>query len=231
MGFFKMDKSWYKTHDMFLRKGCIVTNYILDKIDNDENYAQVIRRLCRYMTVDPLAMKSKDYAGNLVEQPDLKDSLLIATTEGTFFNYVDENGAEQQFKSKQCLFNESFDQGMKRSDQCFVFVHNYRNKPTSQSDGEIDVRIDVVIPNKYDEINDFDTGMKIKRGGAIAILIDDMLNHRVIEDEKYSKYLGNIEFEFLDFGSVRLTKTSDGIVYSLIYRLRTARGEIYNGNL
>lgn len=225
MGFFKMDNSWYRTHDMFLRKGCLVTNYIIEKIDKDVTYGQSIRRLCRYMTVDPLAKKSVDLKGNTVLQEDLQDSLLVSTKEG----YHDTEAMTTEIN--QCLFNESFDQEMKAVEQCYIFIHNYRNRPLSNDEGEIYVRIDVIIPNKYDTINDFDSEMTIKRGSAICFLVDDMLNHRTIEDKKYSKFTGDIKFELVDNGSLRLTKTSDGVVYSLVYALKTARGEIFNGNL
>lgn len=231
MGFYKVDKSWLKTHDMFLRKGSIISNYIIEQIENDENYAQILRRLCRYMTIDPISAKSKDYAGNIVVQKDLKDSLFISTKEGTYFDYVDDKGETVSTTSKQCLFNESFNQEMKRIEQCFIFIHNYRNKPVREDVGEIYIRIDVIIPNKYDNIIDYDSKMNIKRGECISFIIDDLLNHRTITDTKYSKYTGNIKFELVDCYNERLTKTSDGIVYTLVYSLATARGEILNGNL
>ena len=36
---------------------------------------KTLRRLCRYMTLDPTEMIALDYDNNVVEQPDLKDSL------------------------------------------------------------------------------------------------------------------------------------------------------------
>lgn len=229
MGFFKMDKSWYRTHDMFLRKGSLITNYMIDRIENDENYSQIIKRLFRYMTVDPIAKKSLTYKGEDIIQPDLKDSLMSYTTEGTQSDLVDKEG--KIITTKPCLFNKSFNQEMKISEQCFIFVHNYRNRPLQDERGEIFVRIDVVIPDKYDDIYDFDSGMTIKRGMAISFIIDDMLNNRTISDKKFSEYLGNIKFNLYDTYNARLTKTSDGIVYSLLYSLTTARGDIFNGNL
>lgn len=231
MGFLSLDNSWYKTHDIFLRKGGFLVNYVIDRIDKDEEYSQLIRRLCRYMSLNPYAKKSKDYGNNIIIQNDLKDSLLQPTSEGTFFDYEDEKGENQVFKSKKTLYNSGFDQEMKRIDQCYIFVHNYRTRPTSINSGEIYIRIDIIIPNKYDDIIDFESGMTFKRGDSIAILIDDMLSHKTIDDEKYVDYVGNLEFMLVDYGSIRLTKTSDGVLYSLVYNIKTARGEINNGNI
>lgn len=229
MGFYNMDKSWYKTHDMFLRKGSLITNYMIDRINNDEVYSQIIKRLFRYMTVDPIAMKSVNYNDDEVLQPNLKDGLMEHTTEGTQSDEEDSYGVK--ITTNPCMFNKSFNQNMKISEQCFLFIHNYRNKPTHEDRGEIYVRIDIVVPDKYDDIYDFDSGMTIKRGSAMSFVIDDLFNNRTITDEKFSNYLGNIKFQLQDYGSVRLTKTNDGIVYSLLYALTTARGDILNGNL
>ena len=32
MGFFNTDVSWMKTHDIFLRKGSLIVNYMIDRI-------------------------------------------------------------------------------------------------------------------------------------------------------------------------------------------------------
>ena len=47
-----------------------IVEYLMKVID-----CQEIRRLCRYYTLDPLAEEAFDYNGNLVDQPDLNDSL------------------------------------------------------------------------------------------------------------------------------------------------------------
>ena len=47
-----------------------IVEYLMKVID-----CQEIRRLCRYYTLDPLADEAFDYDGNLIEQPDLIDSL------------------------------------------------------------------------------------------------------------------------------------------------------------
>ena len=80
-------------------------------------------------------------------------------------------------------------------------------------------------------ILDFDSGLTIKRGDALCFLIDDLFNKRVIKDEKFSKYLGNLKFNLYDNYNARLTKTSDGAIYTLIYTLTTPTMEILNSNL
>lgn len=231
MGFFSLDDSWFKTHDIFLRKGSLIVNYMIDQIECGE-YSQLLKRLCRYMTIDPIAMQSNDYSGNQVNQPDLKDSLLISSTEGTRLEELDSQSEKiSSINPKPCLYNGMFNQEMKLIDQCYVFVHNYKNYPVRDDLGVIYVRIDVIVPNKYDDIYDFDSELTIKRGDAICFLIDDLFNNREIKDKKYVKYMGNLRFKLSDNGVARLTKTSDSIVYSLMYTLNTPRGDIYNGNI
>ena len=234
MGFFNTDVSWMKTHDVFLRKGSLIVNYMIDRIENDEEYSQMIRRLCRYMTIDPLAFKSTyiNAKGEEVEQKqlDLKDSLCVSSFEGTRLEIVD-GEKTTTIKPKPVLYNGGFNQEMKTIDQCYVFVHNYRNNPVGKDTGLIYVRIDIIIPDKYDKILDFDSGLTIKRGDALCFLIDDLFNKRVIKDEKFSKYLGNLKFNLYDNYNARLTKTSDGAIYTLIYTLATPTMEILNGNL
>lgn len=234
MGFFNTDTSWLKTHDIFLRKGSLVVNYIIDKIEHDEQYSQMIRRLCRYMTIDPLAFKSMyiNAKGEKVEQKqiDLKDSLCISSFEGTKLEIM-EGEKISVIKPKPVLYNGGFNQEMKTIDQCYVFVHNYRNKIIGNDSGMIYVKVDIIIPDKYDKILDFDSGLTIKRGDALCFLIDDLFNKRMIKDEKFSKYLGNLKFSLYDNYSTRLAKTSDGTIYTLIYALPTPTMEIFNGNL
>lgn len=230
MGFFDIDTSWYNPHSVFIRKGSLISNYVIDKIDNDEQYGQLIRRLCRYLTEDPLSTKSVDLSGKDVYQVDLKDSLQIQSAEGT--NNADTNdGMDMQYISNPCLFNGSFNQEIKRMEQCYIFVHNYQNKIRTNDMGDIYVRIDIIIPDKYDKIYDPNSEFYIKRGDAICFLIDDMLNERPIEDDRYLDYIGDTKFEFITNGKERLTKTSDGIVYSLVYKVPVSRKRVINGNL
>lgn len=230
MGFFDIDTSWYNPHSVFIRKGSLISNYVIDKIDNDEQYGQLIRRLCRYLTEDPLSTKSVDLSGKDVYQVDLRDSLQIQSAEGT--NNADNNdGMDMQYISNPCLFNGSFNQEIKRMEQCYIFVHNYQNKIRTNDMGDIYVRIDIIIPDKYDKIYDPNSELYIKRGDAICFLIDDMLNERPIEDDRYLDYIGDTKFEFITNGKERLTKTSDGIVYSLVYKVPVSRKRVINGNL
>lgn len=54
-----------------LRRVPIIEQYLCEIID-----CQEIRRLVRYMTLDPLADFALDYNNKLVQQPDLQDSLM-----------------------------------------------------------------------------------------------------------------------------------------------------------
>ena len=52
------------------RRAPYVVDYLMQVLD-----CQEVRRLCRYLTLDPLADEAMDYDGNIVAQPDLVDSL------------------------------------------------------------------------------------------------------------------------------------------------------------
>lgn len=218
-----MDEGWYKTHSIFLRKGSIVCDYVINKIDKEPETSQSIRRLCRYMTKDPLSTKSVDSAGNKVLQSDLVDSLREHTKEG--------NINETKHIPTPCLINGSFDMNMKTIEQCYIFVHNHVNKYNGNDMGDTYIRIDIIIPDRYDNIIDPESEFEFKRGDALCFLIDDMLNEHIIEDEKYSKYIGNLKFEFCGNTKERLTKSTDGIIYSLTYKLASGKGRVANANL
>lgn len=227
-GLFDIDSSWYNKHNIFLRKSSLVCNYVIEMIDNDEMYSQLLKRLCRYLTTNPLAPKSKDLSGKIVYQKDLQDSLQEQSSEGTNI-IIEDNNVDVDNISNQCLFNGSFNQEMKRMEQCYIFVHNYQNRVRTDEMGDIYIRIDIIIPDKYDTIYDANTQLKIKRGDAICILIDDMLNNQPIKDEKYKDLIGDTTFKFLDNGKERLTKTSDGIIYSLVYKVPVSASRVHNG--
>lgn len=234
MGFFNTDTSWFKTHDIFLRKASLIINYMIEKIDTDEEYSQIIKRLCRYMTKDPLALKSTYVNAKgeevLQKQLDLKDSLLISSSEGTKLERKIDDKVSVVYP-KPVLCNGSFNQEMKTIDQCYVFVHNYRNVPGYREMGSIHVRIDIIIPDKYDDIIDLESGLMVKRGDVLCFLINDLFNQRTIKNETFSKYLGNLKFKLYENYISRLTKTGDGVVYSLLYTVNTPVMEVLNGNL
>lgn len=232
MGFFDMDTSWYNLHSIFIRKGSLITNYVIDKIDNDDKYGQLIRRLCRYLTLDPLSTKSVDLSNKPILQKDLQDSLQVISKEGTGLIPEDKSVVYDVEKiSPVCLFNGSFNQNIKVAEQCYIFVHDYHSKPRHDDIGDVYFRIDVIIPDRYDKVYDPDSDIYIKRGDAICFLIDDMLHKNQITDDKYRYLIGDTAFELVDYTKLRLAKTSDGVVYSLTYKLPIIRTRDYNGNI
>ena len=58
-----------------LSRASILTKYLCINIDESQD----IRRLCRYLTLEPLAEYAMDYDDNIIMQPDLQDSLLEKT--------------------------------------------------------------------------------------------------------------------------------------------------------
>ena len=53
-----------------LDRASILTKYLCINIDENQD----IRRLCRYLTLEPLAEYAMDYDDNVIMQPDLQDS-------------------------------------------------------------------------------------------------------------------------------------------------------------
>jgi hypothetical protein len=85
--------------------------------------------------------------------------------------------------------------------------------------GDMLFAVNIIVPNKYDDIEDADTGMELKKGQVICFLVDDMLQNHIIEHPDYANFIGNIKFQLYDNIISRLTKTGDGILYTLVYRV------------
>ena len=58
-----------------LSRASILSKYLCINIDKNQD----IKRLCRYLTLEPLEQYSMDYDDKIMMQPDLKDSLLENT--------------------------------------------------------------------------------------------------------------------------------------------------------
>lgn len=176
-----------------LRSSYIV-NMISEKIDNN----QYLKRLLRYLTINPLSKQSIDLDGNDVIQPNIEDSLI-----GTI-------------RDEKNIYLRGFNEKMKISEQCYVFINNPSNLYYDEY-GYMYFKIDITVPNKYSVIVDSD-GVEIERHKMIASLIDNMFDKWMVDEKKYSKNIGNIEFILSKYEEDRVNTTGDSIKATLMYR-------------
>lgn len=177
----------------------LLTSYVVNEIIDK---SQDLKRYFVYLTEDPLALRSKDLDGNTIKQPNIEESLI-------------------NVKGTEILKNGMFknDVDIKSQTYCFVYDIGGVYHVGVERCNEIYIQIDVIIPDKYDTIIDSDTGIKISRGYAIGIILSDLLDGVRINDDKYSKVLGNLQFFLVSRKPERLAKTNDGVVYSWVYKV------------
>lgn len=194
-----LNKNFGNTYSTKLRKDLYIFNYLIDLINND----QQLKRLFRYMTAEPLAKKSKNLSGEVKIQPDLIEKLDKKNTEGN-----------------KILFNGAFNPDMQIESQTYCFIHNNGSTFAVKKEGwnTSYFTMEIIIPEDYNTIIDIDTKMEIPRGEAICIILADLLDGKYINDKNYIPYTGNREFSLTDRHQSRLSKTSDGIVYTMIFK-------------
>lgn len=163
-----------------LSRASILTKYLCVNIDESQD----IRRLCRYLTLEPLAEYAIDYDGNIIMQPDLQDSLLDKTKVD-----VVSKGCEERI-----LFRTMFANKVIESLHPLIYVycdeinfHNQRNG--SQAVGTMLFYIDIVYDIATEELYDWE-----QRSWSIGQIIMDMFDSVPITDEEYTKLVGNITF-------------------------------------
>ena len=166
-----------------LRRVPYIEKFICEQLD-----CQEIRRLCRYLTLDPLEDVALDYAGNLVEQPDLQDSLM-----GRVVRDKVSGGCEDPI-----VTNYMFSDTILQNSHIMIFVYcseivfsDRAARYGTSTMGYQTFNVDIVYPIELDKICD---GMK--RSWAIATILMDKLDDLLCEDPKYVPHIGNVKFEF-----------------------------------
>lgn len=176
-----------------------IKNYIVKKIDDNQN----IKRLCRYLTKNPLSKKSLDYNGTLVQQPILVDSLINTTLEGNGIN------------KNQVLIPYMFTDEIITDKQCYLFVHPYSNN-YDNAFGENIFAVDVIVPYEYNEIDPYSD----ERLFLIVNEIVDLFDNMVVDDE-YVQELGMIELNIGGRSTLqRLSKTTSYLFYTVFISTR-----------
>lgn len=166
-----------------LRQVPYIENYICDKLD-----CQEVRRLCRYLTLDPLADVALDYGGNVVQQPDLQDSLMNRVVRD-----VVSGGCEEYV-----LSNYMFSEQIVSEARIMIFVYcsnivfsERASRYGTSTMGYQTYNIDIVYPIEIDKICG-----GLKRSWAIATILMDKLDDLMVDDPKYVDSVGNVKFEF-----------------------------------
>ena len=166
-----------------LRRVPIIEQYLCEIID-----CQEIRRLVRYMTLDPLADFALDYNNRLVQQPDLQDSLMEVA-----LHDIVSNGTDGIALDNHMFTNEVMD-----SSRVLIFVYcsdivfsEGASKFGSSSMGYQLFTVDIVYPLSVDRLCD-----GLKRSWAIATIITDRVDEMSVTNPEYVQNIGNIKFEF-----------------------------------
>ena len=218
-----LNQSIENTISMKLRRNSILTSYIVNDINGKgkrvstqeqtryNNIAQMIKRYMVYQTVNPLAFKSTNNSGVLVPQPDINYDLTIV------------NGT-----TKKCLFNGSFSDETPTSDQCYIFVYNTSNSYRKTPDGwsTLNFNISIIIPDLYDNVIDADSGINVKRGDMLSILISDLIDEYTIDNNDYVPYVGNVQFKLIGSNVSRLANSGSNVIYTLGYELKAYGGRV-----
>lgn len=166
-----------------LRRVPIIEQYLCEIID-----CQEIRRLVRYMTLDPLADFALDYNNKLMQQPDLQDSLMEVALRD-----IVSNGTEGI-----ALDNHMFTTDVMDTSKVLIFVYcsdivfsEGASKFGSSSMGYQLFTVDIVYPLSVDKLCD-----GLKRSWAIATIITDRVDEMSVTNPEYVQNIGNIKFEF-----------------------------------
>lgn len=171
-----------------LRRVPFIENYLCEMID-----CQEVRRLCRYLTLDPLADFALDYDGNIVEQPDLNDTLLEVVKKDKVSKGTD----------GVILDNHMFTTDVMDSSRVLIFAYcsdivfsEGASKFGSSSMGYQLFKVDIIYPLGVDALCG-----GLKRSWAIATIITDLIDEMSITDPSYVKHTGNVKFEFKEQGA------------------------------
>ena len=203
---YDLNNYWKLTKSQKIKRSDNIINMIAEMIDNN----QYIKRFMRYYTKNPLANRIEDNRGETIKQPDLKDSLMENTLE------VKSPNSNKNPISKRCLFTWGFNDDINIDEQNYIFIENTNiNFDNYNKTATMYLNISILIPDIYLELKSDDN--IIRRNKIIADTIDNMLGEYTV-DNKYSKLLGNIQFELTNYTEGRLAKNSNKIMSILTYK-------------
>ena len=181
-----------------------IVEYLMKVID-----CQEIRRLCRYYTLDPLADEAFDYDGNLIEQPDLIDSL-----EHKVVRDKVSKGAEDAI-----LIPETFSNAIINYNKMQICVYPYEitfseraSRYGTSTFGYMTFHIDIIYPMQLNKLSDH-----MQRAWSIACIIMDAIDDKTVLDEEIYRHTGDIKFEFKEnmATNYKLAPNSDMVILTV----------------
>ena len=181
-----------------------IVEYLMKVID-----CQEIRRLCRYYTLDPLADEAFDYDGNLIEQPDLIDSL-----EHKVVRDKVSKGAEDAI-----LIPETFSNAIINYNKMQICVYPYEitfseraSRYGTSTFGYMTFHIDILYPMQLNKLSDY-----MQRAWSIACIIMDAIDDKTVLDEEIYRHTGDIKFEFKEnmATNYKLAPNSDMVILTV----------------
>ena len=161
-------------------KVSLIEKYICEKIDE----CQEIKRLCRYMTLDPLELMALDYTNEIVEQPDLQDSLNKPILKDRV-----SKGCEERIIIPLMFSGDVLD-----TLHPFIYVYCDQISFATERDGvsgigSLHFTIDIVYDMGTEELADWS-----RRSWTIAGYIMDLFDEVVITEPEYADKVGNLKF-------------------------------------
>lgn len=201
------------TRSQKLRRIIPIKNFICEKIDE----SQEIKRLCRYVdSMTPLEDKGITYDNRIIDQPDLKDSLLRYARKDT---HLTDNGKER------VIIPYSWSTSILNERQMNIYVYHpvtvfnpyaYRNGTSIL--GSHSFMIDIVYPI---ELNELANGEE--RALSIACIIMDIFDKYTFDEKEMVDKVGNVSFEMLEDEIVdsRLGSTKYGCL-TIPFRVSTS---------
>ena len=181
-----------------------IVEYLMKVID-----CQEIRRLCRYYTLDPLADEAFDYDGNLIEQPDLIDSL-----EHKVVRDKVSKGAEDAI-----LIPETFSNAIINYNKMQICVYPYEitfseraSRYGTSTFGYMTFHIDIIYPMQLNKLADH-----MQRAWSIACIIMDAIDDKTVLDEEIYRHTGDVKFEFKEnmATNYKLAPNSDLVILTV----------------
>ena len=185
-----INNKFKNTKSQFIYKSGLLSGYVAHRLDNNQN----IKRYLYYQTLNPLGDEGLKLNSEIIQQPNITESLL------------DKN-----------IFDSMFNESMEELHESQIYIHTYKGRSDGEW-GEIYIAINILIPLTYEKLANFGD----KRSFAIATEIADMFQDICVAKDNADKYLieklGNLKFKIIQFDNGRLSKPNNVLVNTLIFQ-------------
>ena len=158
-----------------------IIKYICKNIDNN----QEVKRLCRYITTDPIADFALDYDNKVVQQPDLKDSLLSTVKRDKVSNGCND----------RVMYTTIFTDKVMETLHPLIYVYCdqvsfFNERGGTKTIGTMLFYVDIIYDINTEELVDFQ-----HRSWIIGQQIMQMFDGVTIIEPEYVDKVGNISFK------------------------------------